>query len=123
MTEFNKTRKEISIALDNVWYENGDLSDIGNEIGVIIAKHFSDKMGYDLDSFIHGLKHGVSLIDDTHNNPVVINDRAYNEAIKHVRESYCDQSNSLNYMLLGDVAELIKITTGKEVNVMDLLNT
>jgi len=46
-----------------------DLSDIGNEIGIVIGEIIEDnkdKIGYELNDFIHGLKHGVSLIDGTH---------------------------------------------------------
>jgi len=40
---------------------------LGNEIGISIGKHINkDKMGYELDSFIAGIKHGVSLVDGTH---------------------------------------------------------
>ncbi len=56
---------EISKRLDNM-HTMSDLSDIGNEIGMTIAKYFNENPGYDLDSFIHGIKHGVSLIDGTH---------------------------------------------------------
>jgi hypothetical protein len=44
-----------------------DLSDLGNEIGISIGKYVNEaKIGYELDSFIAGVKHGVSLIDGTH---------------------------------------------------------
>lgn len=44
-----------------------DLSDIGNEIGLAIGKHIKEnKLGYEIESFIAGIKHGVSLVDGTH---------------------------------------------------------
>ena len=44
-----------------------DLSDLGNEIGISIGKYINEaRMGYELDSFVSGIKHGVSLIDGTH---------------------------------------------------------
>jgi len=43
-----------------------DLGDVGNEIGVAIAKHFSEEIGFNQDSFIRGIKHGISLTDGTH---------------------------------------------------------
>jgi hypothetical protein len=46
--------------------EGCDLSDLGNEIGIALAKRISKNLGYDLESFISGVKHGVSLIDGTH---------------------------------------------------------
>ena len=44
-----------------------DLSDIGNEIGIAIGKYIDpNKLGYELESFIAGIKHGISLVDGTH---------------------------------------------------------
>lgn len=44
-----------------------DLSDLGNEIGIIVGKYLSDdKMGFKKEDFISGIKHGISLIDGTH---------------------------------------------------------
>ena len=61
--KFNKIKEEIANTLLSVKY-SGDLSDLGNEIGVIIAKYF-DKNNTKSD-FLHGLDHGVSLTDGTH---------------------------------------------------------
>jgi hypothetical protein len=52
---------EISNTLTNLPYDTGDLSDIGNEIGIIIGKHLSKEMGFDLESFQAGIKHGLDL--------------------------------------------------------------
>jgi hypothetical protein len=41
-----------------------DLSDIGNEIGIVIGKYTDDKNT--IEDFIHGIRHGVSLVDGTH---------------------------------------------------------
>jgi hypothetical protein len=44
-----------------------DLSDLGNEIGISIGKHINEaKIGYEMDSFIAGIKHGISLADGSH---------------------------------------------------------
>jgi len=44
-----------------------DLSDLGNNIGMIIGKYFKKKkMGYQKSSFIDGLNHGFSLADGIH---------------------------------------------------------
>jgi len=51
-----------------------DLTDVGNEIGIIIGKYTNRgkkrndnwKTGYDKDDFIHGIEHGISLSDGTH---------------------------------------------------------
>lgn len=61
---FKKTIKKLITDLSEVSYPGGDIGDIGNEIGYSI--------GLELDSedkikdFIHGLRHGISLVDGTH---------------------------------------------------------
>jgi hypothetical protein len=48
-------------------HPQGDLSDLGNEIGKIIGEYIDNQeMGYELDDLLSGIKHGVSLIDGTH---------------------------------------------------------
>jgi len=42
-------------------YDSGDLSDIGNEIGIIIGKHLGEDNGFDMESFSAGLRHGFSI--------------------------------------------------------------
>ena len=48
----------------------GDLSDLGNEVGIAIggtiSKETIDSDGFELNSFINGVKHGISLTDGTH---------------------------------------------------------
>lgn len=61
MNKFKKVCLEISEKLSNLPYENGDGSDIGNEIGIIIAKHFSEDLGWDMNGFLFGLNHGIDL--------------------------------------------------------------
>jgi len=63
MEKFNIARTEIRDRLDKIDYR-GDLSDIGNEIGIVIARYFDEENT--IEDFIDGLKHGVSLIDGTH---------------------------------------------------------
>jgi hypothetical protein len=41
-----------------------DLSDIGNEIGIVIGKYTDDENT--IEDFISGLRHGVSLANGTH---------------------------------------------------------
>jgi hypothetical protein len=43
-----------------------DMSDIGNEIGIIAAKYFKNDLGWEKEDFISGIKHGISLTDGTH---------------------------------------------------------
>ena len=58
-------KKPIQILADKGW--EGDLTDFGNEVGQIIAKYInSENPGMELDDFISGVKHGVSLKDGTH---------------------------------------------------------
>lgn len=61
--KFNIVKFELIEQLNKIKYK-GDLSDIGNEIGIIIAKHFDEDNT--VEDFIHGLKHGISLTDGTH---------------------------------------------------------
>ena len=63
MENFHKIKEEIRFQLDTINYV-GDLSDLGNEIGIVIAKYFNDENT--VNDFIHGLKHGISLTDGTH---------------------------------------------------------
>lgn len=65
----NDIIKDVIEHLDhNHSIKNGcDLSDIGNEIGLAIGKYVNEnKLGYEKDSLIAGIKHGISLIDGTH---------------------------------------------------------
>jgi hypothetical protein len=67
MSKFKNVCSEISERLSNLPYDNADISDVGNEIGIIIAKYFDDKdFGWDRGGFIDGLNHGISLTDGTH---------------------------------------------------------
>ena len=70
MTKFEQIKKDIMLQLAKVKYRSGDLTDIGNEIGVAICKYTMEENAknnaLDTESFICGLKHGISLIDGTH---------------------------------------------------------
>lgn len=63
MEDFKKILKEISENLNNVAYEYGDYSDIGNEIGYVLGKTITKD---ELEDFLAGLRHGISLSDGTH---------------------------------------------------------
>ena len=63
MEDFKKILKEISENLNNVSYEYGDYSDIGNEIGYVLGKTITKD---ELEDFLEGLRHGISLSDGTH---------------------------------------------------------
>ena len=77
MSEFKKIRDHINFELSelNKIFEksnsDGDLSDIGNAIGMAIQTSIQlnkDKIGFDMESFMNGLKHGISIIDGTHSS-------------------------------------------------------
>jgi len=63
MEDFKKILKEISDSLDKVQYEHGDYSDVGNEIGYVLGKTITKD---ELENFLIGLRHGISLSDGTH---------------------------------------------------------
>jgi len=42
----------------------GDMSDFGNEIGIVVGQFFKSKEN--IEDFITGLKHGISLTNGTH---------------------------------------------------------
>lgn len=46
---------------------NGDLSDLGNDIGLNIGDYIDDKkLGYAKNDLMSGIKHGISIIDGSH---------------------------------------------------------
>ena len=63
MENFDKVVGDIISQLAGINYD-GDMSDIGNEIGIAIGTQF-DKDNT-IEDFIMGLRHGVSLADGTH---------------------------------------------------------
>ena len=44
----------------------GDLSDCGNEIGIIIGERYKNMTEDETQDFISGIKHGISLTNGTH---------------------------------------------------------
>ena len=67
MSKFKNVCLEISNKLSTLHYESGDISDIGNEIGIILGKYIDENdHGWDKEGFISGLNHGISLTDGTH---------------------------------------------------------
>jgi hypothetical protein len=63
MEKFDEVMEDIIFQLSEITYQ-GDLSDIGNEIGIVIAKYFDETNT--VKDFISGLKHGISLTDGSH---------------------------------------------------------
>jgi hypothetical protein len=47
---------------------NGDLSDIGNSIGQVVAKFINEnEKGYEKESFLHGINHGLDNPEEVFN--------------------------------------------------------
>jgi hypothetical protein len=66
MKEIRYIKNQLIKRLQNIRYEEGDLSDIGNEIGIILGDYMDESDGFKFDDFISGLKHGISLTQGTH---------------------------------------------------------
>jgi hypothetical protein len=66
--DINEVANELITHFHSVNLKPGcDLSDIGNEIGIALGKTVNeDKLGYEIDSLIAGIKHGISLRNGTH---------------------------------------------------------
>jgi len=64
--DFKKTLTDISTRLPTVQYDNGDISDIGNEIGYTIGSILENMTQEEIGDFIRGFRHGVSLTNGTH---------------------------------------------------------
>lgn len=45
---------------------NGDISDVGNEVGYAVGKMIENMTQTEIDDFISGFLHGVSLTNGTH---------------------------------------------------------
>ena len=63
----NTNHNIIKIGIDVFIKFNGDLSDLGNDIGLSIGKYINnDKLGYEKEDLISGINHGISIIDGSH---------------------------------------------------------
>ena len=63
---FKDTINSLITRLGSVEYDNGDLSDLGNEIGIGLGNVLSDLSADEISMFISGFRHGVSLTNGTH---------------------------------------------------------
>lgn len=72
LSERNATLKEMVTSvikiLGEVPYANGDISDLGNEIGIAVGTALKDLKDSEISEFIFGIKHGISLTNGTHFN-------------------------------------------------------
>ena len=64
--DFKQTITNISDHLKNLSYSNGDISDIGNEVGYSIGMTLENMTEDEIETFISGFRHGVSLTNGTH---------------------------------------------------------
>ncbi len=65
-TDFQEILKLMTLKLNNVSYNNGDISDIGNEVGLAIGSILENMTNEEIDDFVSGFRHGVSLTNGTH---------------------------------------------------------
>jgi hypothetical protein len=64
MDNFQHILKQIKEHMENVTYENGDLSDVGNEIGIVLGNYV--KTEQDFKDLVNGMRHGITLKNGTH---------------------------------------------------------
>lgn len=58
LEDLKKREKEINYI--------GDISDMGNELGISVGKLYPEMNQQEIDDLIHGIKHGISLTNGTH---------------------------------------------------------
>ena len=68
--EFNKTKlnyiaNTLKEAVNRMEY-TGDMSDLGNEIGITVGHAYENMTEENINDFISGFRHGVSLTNGTH---------------------------------------------------------
>lgn len=56
----------ISKRLSGISYPNGDISDLGNELGIALGSHFVNLSEIEISMLVSGLRHGISLTNETH---------------------------------------------------------
>jgi hypothetical protein len=64
--KFKETLISLAKDLPKVNYNNGDISDIGNEVGYKLGAILKNLNEEEINDFIFGFKHGVSLTNGTH---------------------------------------------------------
>ena len=64
MDNFQHLLKQISESLSKVQYEYGDMSDVGNEIGIVLGNYITNEQEF--KDFVTGLRHGISLTNGEH---------------------------------------------------------
>lgn len=64
--EFRDVFEQLCQTFSEIEYDNGDISDVGNEVGFALGKALADLKEDEIKDFILGLKHGISLTNGTH---------------------------------------------------------
>jgi hypothetical protein len=64
--KFREVFEEMCQTFNEIEYMNGDISDVGNEIGYALGKVLTDLQEDEIKTFIVGLRHGISLTNGTH---------------------------------------------------------
>jgi hypothetical protein len=64
--DFSAICRGLSDHLGKVSYNNGDLSDLGNEVGLALGRIVEKMSGEEMRTFVMGFNHGVSLTNGTH---------------------------------------------------------
>lgn len=64
--KFDEVLEQINKNFKEIHYKNGDISDLGNEIGFAIGNVLPNLKEEEIKDLIFGLKHGISLTNGTH---------------------------------------------------------
>jgi len=59
--DFQELVKFVSSKLNNIKYVNGDISDLGNEVGMAVTEYTKNITETDINDFISGFIHGINL--------------------------------------------------------------
>ena len=63
--EFRDIFEQLCQTFSEIKYDNGDISDVGNEIGYALGKVLENLQEDEIKTFIVGLQHGISLTNST----------------------------------------------------------
>jgi len=59
--DFKKITEKISDHLKNVSYSDGEVSDLGNEVGLALGKSMPRISDQEIEDFARGVRHGIDL--------------------------------------------------------------
>jgi len=106
--DFKKIMKDISVKLHTMPYDNGDISDIGNEIGLAVGYYIENMTQEEINDLISGIRHGISLTNGTHwvmKTELEITQK-YIEMLKHTEMLQNISKNPPDNMSITEVVEL-----------------